>query len=823
MVNTPTGAGGGGTDVAIEPFDRHPSLPGELEAIALRLEGLAGRTVDLRIVTDRRFHPAEVSWDGLAAEELAAAPAGVRQDALVAGDATVWLAGVVWYWRRQVEDFNTQVRLIDDERTEAQGNRFGVPLGEEFDHEFALARTEHDRRARERWWDAHHMFIDEGSRTAAAMLREGPSAAHLDLLTESGVWGSPAGAVEVFLPLWHDRAMKELAGEVGELTQRINDPDQEVSQAELERLEELLSAHAEDEAFAYYLATELGPAAALELNGNLAFLTVDPPEAGDGELADLIGSIQAGLGTALATATTRRGSGGGPGEPYIPGPYEVDEAWRADLLIALETQFDFEGDNLAVPGPVPLYGYQLIGPLLNHGDYDDSFLRQVGAGMIDFEVLHGGSEVWTRDLPVGGQWDGMRLDWTGGGGPTQPAGFDPMIGLMTALETSPTAALEILTSQRTWGDVPDNVADPISGHRLSRVQYLLTERDWPVDVVSSPEVRDYFVDHPEELVTGLPAFGNVLENAARVEDQRAIWLVESIVYELNATPAARSGPDEDLMHPVLRQSVGNIMADYIWDVNRAVDVVNSNMSGGLGARFGRDDIFRLLVDLGRDEGAHETIREAQAVHSAVAYQHFLSSEDYPEKDLSERIIAAQQVARRYGSVMGALDYGAGREAWFEQVESGQGDGWGRGAAFGTAGIVVEQLVDTSVKVPGVGSVAGQFASLILEEASEAVAADRSALATYELAEFLSDGRQSAGNLAMSALYHSGELPDLPSVLEEGGEPKPMDSWGEDEVEAWQWYLDREGQSSVVHLAASAATSYDEGISHANVVVNGLWS
>ncbi|QSB16425.1 hypothetical protein JQS43_09155 [Natronosporangium hydrolyticum] len=76
---------------------------------------------------------------------------------------------------------------------------------------------------------------------------------------------------------------------------------------------------------------------------------------------------------------------------------------------------------------------------------------------------------------------------------------------------------------------------------------------------------------------------------------------------------------------------------------------------------------------------------------------------------------------------------------------------------------------------------------------------------------------------MSALYHSGELPDLPSVLEEGGEPKPMDSWEEREISAWQRYLDEEGQSSVVHLAASAATSYDEGISQANVVVNGLWS
>src|SRR5690606_39971018 len=140
-------------------------------------------------LTDQRFQPAQLNWDGIAAAELDAAPVPVRRDVGQASDAMVWLAGTLRYWRGQVAQFNDQVTALRDEQAAAAANHWGVPTGTPgFAHEVQVARAEVLRGLRERWWSAYQQYIDEGSRTAAAMLREGPTADNLRRLTEAGVW-----------------------------------------------------------------------------------------------------------------------------------------------------------------------------------------------------------------------------------------------------------------------------------------------------------------------------------------------------------------------------------------------------------------------------------------------------------------------------------------------------------------------------------------------------------------------------------------------------------------------------------------------------------
>lgn len=830
-----------GTDSTIAPFDRHPAVLTELTGTADRLEGLGGTSLDLRSLTDQRYRPAELNWDGVGSAELAAAPQSVRRDATQASDAMVWLAGTLRYWRSQVDLFNGRVDAILAERASAAANNWGVSVtSPTFETDTQVARTNLDRRLREQWWSAHQQYIDEGSRTAATMLRDGPTADNLRLLADAGVWRSPSGAVALLLPFWQDQAMKQVATDLAELAARINDPWYQPTDEELAELEEVLSQYADDPAFAYYFLSELGAEGLLLLTGNVALAQTDPPGNDedfryDPELARILGSIQTSLGIALATATTRRGAEPAyPGMRYVPGQYELDSDWKTDLLVA-GGQIHAVGDPNSHHRYLEVYGYQLLGVLLHSGDYDSHFLSLAGGMMIDFEQSQGGTEFWLDQ--AGGE--NARLNWivTDGTDDRAPAGYDPMIGLMSALDRNPEGALALLTDSKLFGDGPDYAIDPPDGYRLPRLDYLLTDREWPMDRITG---ISYFEinneDYDNYVNPGLVQFGSVLEQVAALDDPRAVQVVESIVYELNVDEQAmgyRNGQEvgdgrtqasigHNLMHPQLREPIANIMADYIWDVNRAVDSTGSGMPGGRGATFDETHMLRLLTDLGKDEQAHQTVREAQAVYTAASYDYYLSGAAGLQPDnLDQRIHAAEQVARRYGSVVGALDYGGITQEWYEQLAADRQHNQRVNNNYMVAGFIVDKIVGKTVgSVPIAGDLAGPFIKGILNEAQQAAQVDNSGLVTYTVADALSGGAQTSSDLATAALYHSGQLPGLPpELIQADGTPKPMSEWTASDLAAWNAYTDTTGHGTVPRLGNTAADAYEDGVERANNRLN----
>jgi hypothetical protein len=551
---------------------------------------------------------------------------------------------------------------------------------------------------------------------------------------------------------------------------------------------------------------------------------------GDLDLAATVGAIQTSLGVALATATARRGTGGDyPYSYYQPGQYELDSDWKVDLMLAGRSVIPI-GDPQSPMRYGEVYGYQLLGVLLHSGDYDEHFLGLVGGDMIDFEMSEGNTDFWIDQTAA----DNFRLNWitTDGTDDLASAGYDPMIGLMSALDRNPEGALAVFTNNKTFGTTPEYASEPPDGYRLPRLDYLLTDREWREDVVGGPGYTTALWENEDNYVNpGLVRLGAVLEGAAAVNDDRAVQLVESIVYELNADEQAmgyRNGDEvgdgqsqasigHDLMHPVLRQSVGNIMADYIWDVNRAVDAANSGMPGGRGAEFSDVHVVRLLADLGKDEQVHQTMREAEAVYAAASYDYYLSGDS--DLTLDQRIVAAEQTTRRYGAVMGALDYGAVTQDWHARFLEDNARNNDVKNDFMVAGFVVDQVVGRTVgQVPIAGDLAKSFIGGVLDEARQAAMVDNSGMVTYGVAETLGDGEQAAADLAMASLYRSGQLPDLPAELTPGGDPKPINEWTASDHEAWQEYL-VDAQHTVVDLGNDAADHYRNGTRSANEILN----
>lgn len=96
----------------IAPFDYHPAQPAEIESRARELLHLADEAADHQVVTDRAFQPAAASWDGVAAAELRAAPAPVRERAELVASQLSWAAVPLRYWADQVCRFNSKVDAL---------------------------------------------------------------------------------------------------------------------------------------------------------------------------------------------------------------------------------------------------------------------------------------------------------------------------------------------------------------------------------------------------------------------------------------------------------------------------------------------------------------------------------------------------------------------------------------------------------------------------------------------------------------------------------------------------------------------------------------
>jgi hypothetical protein len=619
-----------------------------------------------------------------------------------------------------------------------------------------------------------------------------------------------------------------------ELVRKLKDPAYQPTFAELDELRDLVKLHGRDPAFAYTVLNTLGPKGLLELSGTLATYQLDQPgkETGSAlfnrDTAGAVRDLQNGLGVMLATATTETGTTGGlRGEDYVRGEYELSSQWVTDLMAAGRSRMDIGDPSSPMRYAEDVYGYQLLGPLLHSGGYDAGFLSTVGGDIVDFEIEQGkGSDLWSE-----ARGENLRLDWTQNFDDNKaPAGYDPVNALMDALSRNGDGARDLLTG------VTEFPLDGPADGRLPRLDYLLTDRDWDpsADVPGGPGwTAELMADGDGYKSGALDKFGLALEHAAiDTPGPEARRLVEAIVFETSADEQARGFANgetsgnttefkkNDLIHPQLRDSMANITAAYIFDVNANISdsdyVTNDNID------VDRTDLTRFLADLGKDEGARDTIAQAEAVYAAASYDHILSGRQDPADDLAANLRAMDVVAHNYGSVVGALDFGAGAEIHATTAEQDEKSNSRTEDQFLAAGALVEGIAGAATsKIPGAGDLANSIIGDVMDDLEKELKVDSQGRATYDVSEMLGKSRTVAVDITELALYNSGKLEGLPGNFYQDGHPKPVESWTADDHRLWQRYKLEEGQSTVGDAAAQAGDSYQAGFSWAQITLDGI--
>ncbi|MDI6097235.1 hypothetical protein QLQ12_01250 [Actinoplanes sp. NEAU-A12] len=611
-----------------------------------------------------------------------------------------------------------------------------------------------------------------------------------------------------------------------ELAQKLKDPTYQPTAAELGELRDLIETYGKDKVFAHDVLSALGPKGLLELSGTLATYQLDRPGRDTDDVlfsrdtADIVRDLQNGLGVMLATATTETGATTGlRGETYIPGAYELSSQWVTDLMTAGRSKMDIGDPSSPARFVEDVYGYQLLGPLLHSGGYDAGFLSTVGGDIVDFEMEQGkDSALWTE-----ARGENLRLDWAQDHDDNlAPAGYDPVNALMDALSRNGDATRDLLTG------VTHYTSDGPDGGRLPRLDYLLTDREWDAtaDVPGGPGWTAELMKNGDDYRNGaLDRFGIALERATTdTPGPDARRLVESIIFETSADEQARGYANREdstkggetvefaknnLIRPELRDSMGNIVSAYIVDVNH--NIADGRPVTDESINVNRTDLTRFLADIGKDEGAHQTVANAEAVYAAAKYDEILSGRQNPNDDINGNLRAMEVVAHNYGSVLGALDFGAAEAHHATSAELDEKHNTSVENRYRVVGPLAEGAVGAMTsKVPGLSDLTTAIVGDVMEDLEEGAKVDNHGRATYEVGTMLGAGRTTAVDLTEVALYNSGKLEGLPDGLIQDGRPKPVSEWGDEDYRDWRTYKGGAGQSTVGNAAAQAGDSYQNG-------------
>ncbi|MEU9604671.1 hypothetical protein [Streptomyces sp. NPDC048057] len=212
-----------------------------------------------------------------------------------------------------------------------------------------------------------------------------------------------------------DSAAKAIR-EAEDAAKLIKEKGDEMSPAELTRLNSTLAANAANPLFQERFATSLGPKGVLAFWSDVA----DPATTKDlvRTSPEQLGTLQRQLGLTLAGATRSD-------SPAM-------RQWEDDMVHLSDERYQNRGSTV--------YGYQVMSNLMRSGDWDARFLNEYGNALVGREK--------EMKLP--------DRHWNGGvGGPPMPKmnflddrelGRDPMTGFMTALTRNPDAATDFFTT-----------------------------------------------------------------------------------------------------------------------------------------------------------------------------------------------------------------------------------------------------------------------------------------------------------------------------------------------------------------------------------------
>jgi hypothetical protein len=432
--------------------------------------------------------------------------------------------------------------------------------------------------------------------------------------------------------------------------------------------------------------------------------------------------LKANLGTTIGTATTSDDHRKGGPDPEIT-------KFQNDLLKAGQRDFNANPTESAYG----LSGYQLTSSLMSEGKWDKDFLQDYGDALITAEK-NGANAGQNPDA----YWGYPRTL-----GSTNIGALDPMTGFMDALGHNPDASTEFLTSDAT-----------IDGEKVDHLDYLLKDRHWPEGpgYTGDPANPSGYnnLGHAMESATSGRAFDDDGAPVKHTPERAA--LMKEVVDTIGGDPGLASDSPRD----ALRDSLGNMTAEYMADVQGAIANEQGTIKPfGADADLDMGTLEPFIATVGRDPDAYVAITEASQANTAIWMQQVADSNP------SDLNAAMENVTYPGGVVAGILSDSRDQAIFEEHSASDKdfndavatGDKWaGRGLAMAVGAA-------TGTAAPIVGTIAGWAVEDIQAMVVEQVQQDTTDEAKREAATKYAEGWNAAGESSASsvreAIAHSG--------------------------------------------------------------------
>ncbi|WP_329380807.1 DUF6571 family protein [Streptomyces sp. NBC_01716] len=518
---------------------------------------------------------------------------------------------------------------------------------------------------------------------------------------------------------------------------------------EFDALSAGLKKYSGDELFSERFAEQLGPKGTLDF-----WAGITDPHSNSRLYMDRheqLGDLQKNLSLTLATATQAD-------TPEMRRwTYEMTELGGQPLNKNSTTQ-----------------GFQVMSNLMRWGNFDDQFLKSYGTELMETEKAatsngRHGAAVWTHM--------GMdpNLNRTG-----EDSGSDPMIGYLKALSNSPDAATDFFNDPFLSKDEDHDFKTKNGDGKevkdtLSNFDYLFEERDWPPerdkDGEDSISGRNNLAMALEAATTGhpageLPTLDTPAHNAGQAE------LAKNLMVSIS------ENPERLTEHSYMSDSVGQIAAEYMPDINRGMYPGKESADDlfpvvGAAAKIPEVDITRFLYTVGQNPEGYAAVNAGQASYTTSLMEYhfanpdaFVNDPNFSDSDNLKQSI--EGVAKVSGEVQGTI--GAGR-AYASEVDAGVKDQdfnnaiqttstWvGSGVGIGV-GLATAPFVGPGGVVAG--GLAGTAVDEILGGLTEGSLKDSSGEVIYRNGQEIDATRQSTYTLVEAAAEKAGESAKNPS-------------------------------------------------------------
>ncbi|MFC8433197.1 hypothetical protein [Streptomyces sp. NPDC057253] len=513
-----------------------------------------------------------------------------------------------------------------------------------------------------------------------------------------------------------------------------------LTDTELTELNHLMKANAKDPVFATDFYKQLGQEGSLKLYGQLALQTTDASD----ERRKLLQEMQRNMGNTLATATN---AGKDP---------HLDKQWT-DEFRKLGTQHVRLYPDSMNEGP---YGYQLLGGILRHGDYDPSFLTPIAEHVTQ---LHAKDPYFFAGTK--GDFGDPQYGFNPSG--KNGAGYDPMNSVLEALGHSPKAATDYFSPpMQEYAQDGSPKGDPqaildVDGS-TNYLDYLVNK-----DYESFPDITGHAPDDVAKSMNNFPdSLGHALEAATtgrswdgnphadsvpHTDDQAT--LASQIVNKFGGEegPELLNGKD-GAPYEAARDSLGNIAAEYMGDVQRAVSSQDSLSVHGVPAQLDPAHTEAFLAQVGQDPDAYAAITASQQAYTTAEVDRAMNGATQSTVSVEERASSAV----RPGATVAGIMSEARADAVFENQRASDADfnesaetasKWvGRGLGLATG----------AIKVPVVGDVAGWAIEDIQSSVMESIQRDTTSQAQDEAVRDYTNGSTQAQRSAQAAVEQAAQ-------------------------------------------------------------------